>query len=528
MGFSSSHLVSIRKCSKSIINKLSSTYTDDSRQECKSIPYQSTPNLSTRQRKNLQAACVGIELTTTASPLATTAVAYAELKKPCPEHLSLHQHASQSLPHIDHSNKYIMPKIKCGHEQKKPESNSTPVTPTHSAFSDNDRFSLTYSKSSASSNSRSSSSSNEEEAITPFACTSEQWTSAVYRGKYAPDSKSQGNRTIMKMQAESSPVVSVKRYDLLPCSSAVTPAASISYSTTGKGSLDRSPSQGSCISSSSLEKLSSKSIFGKSAFHKKESKAIKKWYIAVERLAIQKRVAAGLHQQTISPKFDDKDSAIARFITSELYSTEKSYYQFLLFIRSNYMEPMQNASQSRNPMVKSTDVHVLFYHLPDLISMSEKLVGKLENHATDDIPGMAVGQILKDMRDDFAVFLKYSIHYQGHIKAIRRASSTGYAIKIDRESKSCRKENNRLGLADYLIAPFQRVPRYELLLKDLLKHTNASFIHDLVEAKNVISGLAATMNLVQENISKSFFSASFYSFHLQSTANLAGFEEISS
>lgn len=131
------------------------------------------------------------------------------------------------------------------------------------------------------------------------------------------------------------------------------------------------------------------------------------------------------------------------------------------------MEPMQIASQSKNPLVKPADVHVLFYHLPDLISMSEKLLGKLDIYANDvgGSPGSAIGQIFKDMEDDFAVFLKYAIHYQGHMKAIRRASNTGYAIKIDRESKTCRKENNRLGLADYLIAPFQRVPRYELLLK---------------------------------------------------------------
>lgn len=135
------------------------------------------------------------------------------------------------------------------------------------------------------------------------------------------------------------------------------------------------------------------------------------------------------------------------------------------------MEPMQNASQLKNPLVKPADVPILFYHLPDLIFMSEKLLGKLEIYAENgpinDVssPGIAIGQIFKEMKDDFAVFLKYAIHYQGHMKAIRRASNTGYVIKIDRESKNCRKENNRLGLADYLIAPFQRVPRYELLLK---------------------------------------------------------------
>ncbi|CEP18404.1 hypothetical protein [Parasitella parasitica] len=508
MGFSSSQLVALKNGSKAIIDKLSLTYTDDNRRECKPAPYHSKPNVAIEQRKNLQAACVDKELTTITTPSTAPVVDYTEEKKLCPNCLLLHQHASsQSLPHIHINDNYITAmkeaNIKRQYEKTKPNPISTPVTPIQSTFNGNGRFNLTYSKSSASSNSHSSSSSSgseEEGAITPSACTSEQWISVDYRGKCVPGNKSQEYRTIVEMQVESSPSFFVEDYNASPCSSTSAPFALISYSTAGKGSLDRSHSQGSCISPSSLENLSSQSIFGKSAFYKKESKAIRKWHLAVERLAMQRRVATSLHEQTKNIKLNGKDSTIARFITNELYSTEKSYYQFLLFIRSNYMEPMQTASQSRNPMVKPTDVHVLFYHLPDLISMSEKLVGKLEIHATDDISGTAVGQILKEMQDDFAVFLKYAIHYQGHIKDIRRASSTGYAIKIDRKFKNCRKENNRLGLADYLIAPFQRVPRYELLLKELLKHTNASSSHDLVEAKNVISSLASTMNMQQDFI----------------------------
>ncbi|OAD06377.1 hypothetical protein MUCCIDRAFT_160047 [Mucor lusitanicus CBS 277.49] len=419
--------------------------------------------------------------------------------------------ASQSVPdtHINRSGSLgDLPPLKIVHGQQqrhnKPTSTSTPVTPIQTTFNDaNDRFNLTYSKSSASNNS-SSSCSEEEEAVTPStSCTLPQWLTAEDMN-YDKDamatrrSKSQGNRTMMMLMMEAKPSPSF--------SSPFFPIAdhhgSISSASTGikKANLDRSHSQ----SSSSSSSLDSKSIF------------------ALEQ---QQRQQRGQKPKGTT----ERDLAVARFIISELYYTEKSYYQFLMFIRSNYMEPMQTASRSKIPLVKPADVHVLFYHLPDLISMSEKLLGKLEAYANDvgDSPGTAIGQIFKDMEDDFAVFLKYAIHYQGHMKAIRRASNTGYAIKIDRESRTCRKESNRLGLADYLIAPFQRVPRYELLLKDLLKHTHIPHQkkHDLVVAKNIISGLAATMNMVQEKISKSLFSSSFYSFSTQSTSNLLALDQ---
>ncbi len=138
------------------------------------------------------------------------------------------------------------------------------------------------------------------------------------------------------------------------------------------------------------------------------------------------------------------------------------------------MEPMYIASQSKNPLVKPNDVYSLFYCLPELISMSEKLLLRLDEYskdATNISPGITIGNIFRDLEQDFAVFLKYAVHYQSHLKSIRRASHNGLILRIERDSKNA-KENNRLGLADYLIAPFQRVPRYGLLIKGTFYYKN--------------------------------------------------------
>ncbi|KAL9555989.1 hypothetical protein MBANPS3_002103 [Mucor bainieri] len=567
MGFSSSQLVVLKKCSKSILYKLSSN--DDPRRERRRLsigkkekcvetnaaPYlvyqcekdQPQPtqskHVSKKQHQKLQ------DVNASAAAVETSTFTMQMNKTHSHRLPQLDLQTSQSVPDIQinqSSSHGELPPLKIAHSKqqrnKKITSTSTPVTPIQSTFNDtSNRFNnLTYSKSSASNNS-SSSCSEEEEAITPSTCTSAQWLSADDMN-YDKDamttrrSKSQGNKTMMMLtMMEARPSSSSSLFPIMDHHGSA--STKTTTTTTRKANLDRSYSQ----SSSSSSSLDSKSIFGKSEFRKKESKAIRMWHTTVERLMLQRKMAIALEQQQLQRdqkskgNATEKDLAVARFIINELYYTEKSYYQFLMFIRSNYMEPMQAASRSKIPLVKPADVHVLFYHLPDLISMSEKLLGKLETYANDvgDSPGIAIGQIFKDMEDDFAVFLKYAIHYQGHMKAIRRASNTGYAIKIDRESKTCRKENNRLGLADYLIAPFQRVPRYELLLKDLLKHTHipqqeSSKTHGLVVAKNIISGLAATMNKVQEKISKSLFSSSFYSFRAQSTSNLLAVDQSAS
>ncbi|KAG2237372.1 hypothetical protein INT48_009500 [Thamnidium elegans] len=304
-----------------------------------------------------------------------------------------------------------------------------------------------------------------------------------------------------------------------------------SHDCTGSDSLDRSTSTNSSSSASSSGSVSAKCDkkevkSGKSEVQKKMLKANTMW-----RINIQTQLKKTCEKKQISKSKDKlKDQAIVRFIINELYSTEKSFHQFLLFIRSNYMEPMQIASQSKNPLVKPNDIYVLFNPLLELITMSQVFLVKLEDYVQglslqDMNPDMAIGYIFKELEHYFGVFLKYAVHYRCHLKAIRRASNTGYILKIDRKSKALKKENNRLGLADYLIAPFQRVPRYGLLIKDLLRHTEANLLDDyqtnnLIYAQNIIDGLAITMNQVlEEKNSKSPFLSSFYPFNTQALSS---------
>lgn len=328
MGFSSSQLVVFKKCSKSILCKLSSS--DEHRRERRRLSVQkegkcaemnATPDLayqckrgqpqptqskhvSTKQHQKLQNvnACAAAVETSTSSSSSST----MQMNKTHSHRLSqlLDPQASQSVPdtHINRSGSLgDLPPLKIVHGQQqrhnKPTSTSTPVTPIQTTFNDaNDRFNLTYSKSSASNNS-SSSCSEEEEAVTPStSCTLPQWLTAEDMN-YDKDamatrrSKSQGNRTMMMLMMEAKPSPSF--------SSPFFPIAdhhgSISSASTGikKANLDRSHSQ----SSSSSSSLDSKSIFGKSEFRKKESKAIRMWHTTVERLMMQRKTAIALEQQ---------------------------------------------------------------------------------------------------------------------------------------------------------------------------------------------------------------------------------------
>ncbi|KAL0093258.1 hypothetical protein F4703DRAFT_1828230, partial [Phycomyces blakesleeanus] len=133
------------------------------------------------------------------------------------------------------------------------------------------------------------------------------------------------------------------------------------------------------------------------------------------------------------------------------------------------MDPMLAASVARPPLVKQSDIPVLFRHLPDMLAVSSKIIGAIDHEsnaptAWREFESVCLGQVFKRLENDLGVFVRYAVHYRVHAKAIRRASNNVLVLKIEQETLT-HKESNRMGMADYLISPFQRVPRYCLLLK---------------------------------------------------------------
>jgi hypothetical protein len=91
------------------------------------------------------------------------------------------------------------------------------------------------------------------------------------------------------------------------------------------------------------------------------------------------------------------------------------------------MKPMIAASKKKYPLVKSSDIPLLFSHLPELILISQKLLVhfKLIEKPAD------IGNAFRRLEPELVVFLKYAMHYQSNIKTIRRACNNALFLKID-------------------------------------------------------------------------------------------------
>ncbi|KAI9318393.1 Dbl homology domain-containing protein [Dichotomocladium elegans] len=229
----------------------------------------------------------------------------------------------------------------------------------------------------------------------------------------------------------------------------------------------------------------------------KQNMAVTHWY---QQEALDNHPAKIL----ISPTTDgndnqQRDGSLCVFILNELYMTELSYHKLLTHMQQNYMQPMKTAIRNRDPLILAAkrsghsctrDIHLLFDHLPGLIRLSTRILGLLYG-AVDVASGFLA------LKYELTLFLKYAIHYQTYFRAIRKACQTNPFLLAMEKTSLSRRETNRMGLSDYLIAPIQRVPRYCLLFHDWLKHTPATdpAYSDIHACFQLVTSLASVMNM---------------------------------
>merc|ERR1712100_69390 len=80
-----------------------------------------------------------------------------------------------------------------------------------------------------------------------------------------------------------------------------------------------------------------------------------------------------------------------------------------------------------------------------------------------------IGDIFISFADPLKTYFSYMNHYQTVVPLLSSTNGTEFAEELEKMKKPvC----NGKGLRDYLIMPAQRIPRYLMLLMDLLKNTH--------------------------------------------------------
>ncbi|XP_051580257.1 rho guanine nucleotide exchange factor 17-like isoform X2 [Myxocyprinus asiaticus] len=185
-----------------------------------------------------------------------------------------------------------------------------------------------------------------------------------------------------------------------------------------------------------------------------------------------------------------------KHVIMTLLDTEQSYVESLRTLIQGYMKPLKHPESS--PLCDPSLVDEMFYQIPEILEHHEQFLEQVLDCVNQWHDKQTVGHLLIQ---SFSKEILANI-YSAYIDNFMNAKD---AVRIAKEAKpaflkfleqSMRENKEKQALGDLMIKPVQRIPRYELLVKDLLKHTpedhpDYSF---LLDAQKNIKRLAERIN----------------------------------
>lgn len=184
----------------------------------------------------------------------------------------------------------------------------------------------------------------------------------------------------------------------------------------------------------------------------------------------------------------------------EILTTERSYNEQLGVMDDLLYTPlMARARDERRAVVTETEVRLLFSDVQVLRSISTSFLRSLEERFRAwDGARTRLGDVFLAMVPFFRVYADYTRNYDKAISYVAAQPRTAplrafFRAQIARAPTPALRS---MDLASLLIVPVQRIPRYPLLLRELLRHTPPAHPDraDLAAALAALARLAAWVN----------------------------------
>eukprot|EP01119_Soliformovum_irregulare_P017626 TRINITY_DN5265_c0_g1_i3.p1 TRINITY_DN5265_c0_g1~~TRINITY_DN5265_c0_g1_i3.p1 ORF type:complete len:712 (-),score=239.28 TRINITY_DN5265_c0_g1_i3:707-2842(-) len=177
-------------------------------------------------------------------------------------------------------------------------------------------------------------------------------------------------------------------------------------------------------------------------------------------------------------------------IAKEISDTETSYVKSLGTVFRNFLE---NNSNSPKPALTKEESDNIFSVLPNLLEIHTEFQKELANVVSTWSNESKLGPI-------FLAYVGKMLPYSEYTNNYTRAMETWTQVLTKPAVKKWYETQialcDQTNITSYLIQPIQRIPRYILLLSDLLKHTSSSHhdYEDINSALECVKELAGNIN----------------------------------
>ncbi|XP_055464475.1 guanine nucleotide exchange factor DBS isoform X7 [Psammomys obesus] len=196
-------------------------------------------------------------------------------------------------------------------------------------------------------------------------------------------------------------------------------------------------------------------------------------------------------RQGRSSSTGDEEESLAilrRHVMNELLDTERAYVEELLCVLEGYAAEMDNPLMAH---LISTGLqnkkNILFGNMEEIYHFHNRIFLR-ELESCIDCPEL-VGRCFLERMEEFQIYEKYCQNKPRSESLWRQCSDCPFF-------QECQKKlDHKLSLDSYLLKPVQRITKYQLLLKEMLKYSkNCEGAEDLQEALSSILGILKAVN----------------------------------
>ncbi|KAM7065153.1 guanine nucleotide exchange factor DBS isoform 7-T7 [Acridotheres tristis] len=197
-----------------------------------------------------------------------------------------------------------------------------------------------------------------------------------------------------------------------------------------------------------------------------------------------------LHQSRGGSTMDDEENlaVLRQHVMNELIETERAYVEELLCVLEGYAAEMDNPLMAHliSPELQNKK-DILFGNMEEIYHFHNRIfLRELETYI--EYPEL-VGRCFLDQMEDFQIYEKYCQNKPRSESLWRQFSDSVFFQECQR------KLDHKLSLDSYLLKPVQRITKYQLLLKEMLKYSkNCEGAEDLQEALTSILGILKAVN----------------------------------
>ncbi|XP_029981030.1 guanine nucleotide exchange factor DBS isoform X2 [Sphaeramia orbicularis] len=181
-------------------------------------------------------------------------------------------------------------------------------------------------------------------------------------------------------------------------------------------------------------------------------------------------------------------AVLRRHVMNELLETERAYVEELLCVLQGYASEMDNPAMAHLiPAPLQNKKEILFGNMPEIYHFHKRtFLRELEQYT--DCPEL-VGRCFLERMTDLQIYEKYCHNKPRSESLWRQCSDCAFF-------QECQKKlEHKLGLDSYLLKPVQRITKYQLLLKEMLKYSKTcEGADDLQEALSSILGILKAVN----------------------------------